>query len=39
MPAEDADLTLESIPAKMIAGFIAELDLRDVTLVGAYLRQ
>ena len=29
---EDADLTLESI-AKMIAGFIAELDLRDVTLV------
>ena len=30
---DDADLTLESI-AKMIAGFIAELDLRDVTLVG-----
>ena len=31
MPA-DADLTLQSI-AKMIAGFVAELDLHDVTLV------
>ena len=29
---DDADLTLESI-AKMVAGFLAELDLHDVTLV------
>ena len=30
---DNADLTLESI-AKMIAGFLVELDLRDVTLAG-----
>ena len=29
---DDADLTLESL-AKVVAGFLAELDLRDVTLV------
>ena len=29
---DDADLSLESL-ARMIAGFLVELDLRDVTLV------